>query len=603
MTRKKFDSVRAFKFSKMWDGFMMVKDIMKDHKFLFFMYVFVCFAEVLTLAITPFTIKSLVDSLNTLNSNGGKTFFGTALNWKEWIYVNLAVYGMTVILEFFLDYIGFRSQKIIEVGLRMQALVNLVEIDMSYYSKNRLGETMAKIMGDSNAGAETFMNFIVNFVYTVFLNIFLIASLFLIDVELAAFVTGIFFVLFIITWLVFIYYRRSLIVAMETRLNVDSIMTDKIVNVRLIKATGNENEEVKNFHKLHDYWGKKVNTTIWYGSFINVISVLAGTAIPTLSIAFIVIFRKDDPNVQIASLITSFLMISMMMAWSIQQLPITIRSLTRFCNCCLRLKQIIDPKSILDFTKAKKPIDEIEEIKLEDITFVYPEDDGQKTIIENFNFTFKKGKSYAFVGESGIGKSTISKLLLRLYDPYKGVVKVNGIDLKEIDLSHYLQHVGYVDQEPQILFGTVLENLTYSIKDWTMEQVIEAAKKASFHEFVLKLSDGYDTILGERGFMLSGGQKQRLIIARMFLKNPSLIILDEATSALDNVVEKEIQKSLDELSKGRMTVAIAHRLSTIKNVDEILVLGRNKNIIERGSFTELIKLDGQFAKLYRLGMV
>ncbi|KAF5295331.1 hypothetical protein FQR65_LT19907 [Abscondita terminalis] len=220
------------------------------------------------------------------------------------------------------------------------------------------------------------------------------------------------------------------------------------------------------------------------------------------------------------------------------------------------------------------------DIEFKNIEFNYPEK-PDKLVLPKFNFSFKEGKSYAFVGETGSGKSTIAKLLLRFYDPTSGEIIINkSTNLKDVNLQSYLNHVGYVEQEPQILFGDIYENVKYGKFDATNEEVIEAY--------------GYETILGERGFLLSGGQKQRLVIARIFLKNPKILILDEATSALDNIVEKEIQEKLDVLMKGRTAISIAHRLSTIKNCDEIIVLGANgKGVVQRGTFEQLKNTEGE----------
>ncbi|ARU91388.1 ABC transporter ATP-binding protein [Spiroplasma clarkii] len=272
-----------------------------------------------------------------------------------------------------------------------------------------------------------------------------------------------------------------------------------------------------------------------------------------------------------------------------------------------RLYQIIDSEPRFDahyYNDAAKIVTSLDQdIILKDIVFKYPEDPS-KTVLPAFNFTFKKGKSYAFVGETGSGKSTISKLLLRFYDPTEGQILINGdTNLKDVKLKSYLDLVGYVEQEPQIIFGTVKDNIKYTTPWKTDEEIIAAAKKVNLHDLIMSWPHQYDTILGERGFMLSGGQKQRLVIARMFLKDPQVLILDEATSALDNIVEKEVQAELEKLMVGRTSVSIAHRLSTIKNCDQIIVLAPGQGVVQVGAFDELRNQPGHFKNLYEAGLM
>ncbi|KAJ3636428.1 hypothetical protein Zmor_003951 [Zophobas morio] len=271
-----------------------------------------------------------------------------------------------------------------------------------------------------------------------------------------------------------------------------------------------------------------------------------------------------------------------------------------------RVKEILDRDPKIKTNFEVEPLADIKgTIEFKNVSFKYDDDDEKEPfILENFNFKFEEGKSYAFVGETGVGKSTIAKLLLREYDPTTGDVFVNNDkNLKDINLKSYLDHVGYVEQEPQIIYGTFFDNIRYGSFDATKEECIEAAKKANLFDFINGLPEGFNTTLGERGFILSGGQKQRLVIARMFLRNPKVLILDEATSALDNIVEKEIQGELDKLSNGRTTIVIAHRLSTIRNVDQILVLEKGIGVSQSGTFDELKGKEGRFKKLYEAGLM
>ena len=220
-------------------------------------------------------------------------------------------------------------------------------------------------------------------------------------------------------------------------------------------------------------------------------------------------------------------------------------------------------------------------------------------MLSHISFKVEAGRSVALVGPSGGGKTTICSLLPRFYDITGGSVTVGGQDVRDIKLKDLRRAIGIVQQEVYLFDGSVRDNIAYGDETATDEMIVEAAKRANIHEFIEALPDGYDTYVGERGTRLSGGQKQRISIARIFLKNPPILILDEATSALDNESEEYIQKSLDELSKNRTTITIAHRLSTIRNSDEILVIDDN-GITERGTHEALIEAGGTYAKYYRL---
>ena len=238
------------------------------------------------------------------------------------------------------------------------------------------------------------------------------------------------------------------------------------------------------------------------------------------------------------------------------------------------------------------------EIEFKDVNFSYEDN----KILENVSLKIESGKMLALVGPSGGGKSTFCNLIPRFYDVDSGDIEIDGTSIYDLTLSSLRNNIGVVQQEVFLFTGTIKDNIKYGKQDATDEQIIDAAKRANIHEYIMGLKDGYDTFIGERGVKLSGGQKQRISIARVFLKNPPILILDEATSALDNTTEYLIQKSLEELCRGRTTIVVAHRLSTIKNADEIIVLTEN-GIEERGSHTELIRKSGIYAELNRYAVV
>lgn len=252
-----------------------------------------------------------------------------------------------------------------------------------------------------------------------------------------------------------------------------------------------------------------------------------------------------------------------------------------------------------DIVNPENPIyinDPKGKIELRNVTFQY--DASQSDVLKNFNLLVEPGQKVALVGETGVGKSTVSKLIPRFYDIQKGEVLIDDVNVKDIDIFSLRSNIGHVQQDVYIFFGSIKDNILYGRPEATYDEVIDAAKQANIHEFIMSLDDGYETLVGERGVKLSGGQKQRISIARVFLKNPPILILDEATSSLDNITERLIQKSLDKLSKGRTTIVIAHRLSTIQNSDKILVLSK-EGISEQGTHDELVKQGNYYASLHK----
>ena len=239
------------------------------------------------------------------------------------------------------------------------------------------------------------------------------------------------------------------------------------------------------------------------------------------------------------------------------------------------------------------------DIVFDDVTFGYNADDGSdhRPVIENFTLKINAGETVALVGPSGGGKSTLCNLIPRFYNIKEGSITLDGTDIRDITLSSLRGCIGTVSQSVFLFDGTIRENIAYARPDATDEEIIDAARRANIHEYVTTLEHGYDTEVGERGVKLSGGQRQRIAIARVFLKNPKLLILDEATSALDNITEMQIQSSLEELSRGRTVIVVAHRLSTVKSADTIVVVGEG-GIIEQGSHEELLELGGEYATLY-----
>ena len=262
-----------------------------------------------------------------------------------------------------------------------------------------------------------------------------------------------------------------------------------------------------------------------------------------------------------------------------------------------RFLAVMETEPEIQDSPDAKPLNDVRGlVSFEDVSFHYSDDDT--LVLSNVSFQIPAGKSIALAGPSGSGKTTICSLLPRFYDVSSGRITIDGKDIRDLTLESLRNQIGIVQQDVYLFCGTIKENIAYGKPNASMDEIVDAARKANIHDFIESLPDGYDTFVGERGTRLSGGQKQRISIARVFLKNPPILILDEATSALDNESERWIQQSLDVLAKNRTTITIAHRLSTIQGADEILVIADN-GIAERGTHEELIEKNGIYAHYLR----
>ncbi|PPE04335.1 ABC transporter ATP-binding protein [Entomoplasma ellychniae] len=543
---------------------------------------------------------------NNIPVNG---YWGLSLTTN--IILSISMIALDAVGTYLFNYLSWIFGRKIEVDLRNKILEKLVRQDISYYSDKKIGEILTSVITDTQNVGEGAVNiptsigislsqFIVAFIMT-----FVLAPV-------IAFFGAI--VYFSLLTLYFVFYARTVkkyAVVREVYEEVNGNVTDRIGTVRLIKASGTEDYEKAYFEQQQEI-NYKAHKPAIFNLTLLITTVYAGSmilqfAVPIIAGIYYSVLGNDTAATDFFSNVFPAYIINQanLIATFSGLMGITF-GLAMSGVASIHITELLGSQSIMDPHYYDGVI--VKEIKgdivFKDIEFRYPEKPA-KLILPKFNFTFEEGKSYAFVGETGSGKSTIARLLLRFYDPSNGEIIINkNNNLKDLNLSSYLSHVGYVEQEPQILFGNVFENVKYGKFDATDEQVIEACKKAEIHKLITSWPEGYNTVLGERGFMLSGGQKQRLVIARMILKDPEILILDEATSALDNIVEKEIQAKLNELMKGRTSFTIAHRLSTIKDVDHIIVLGGNgAGIVQQGNFKQLVKVPGHFKNLYEAGLL
>ncbi|AGY41630.1 Lipid A export ATP-binding permease protein MsbA [Mesoplasma florum W37] len=524
------------------------------------------------------------------------------VNFTGLLWIEMGIVIAMAIATFVSQWTAGMLGKKIEVDLRNDLNKKLVSMDMSYYSDKKIGEILTKVVSDTQIIGEQTGIIPITFLNGILTTIAAIIVMSTISGSLTIVLMCVFLTLFLIFFILFIPMKP---IAYKTRKIVTEVngdVTDRINNVKLIKASGTEEYEENRFIEKHIPYFKQSSLMNYYQAIVLSLIFLIINAIETVMIIATVLIYDSN---QVVAVLPGMISASSLMIGPLMSFLRVLVGLTQSNVASKRIGEILEQEPRFDNHFEDKNGVIVEKIKgniyFKDVAFAYPEKPTE-LVLPKFDFTFEQGKSYAFVGTTGAGKSTISKLLLRFYDPTIGQVLINeDIDLKDVVLSSYLDKVGYVEQEPAIFLGNVYDNVRYGRFEATNKQVIAACKKAELHDLIMTWPDGYDTILGERGFMLSGGQKQRLVIARMFLKDPQLLILDEATSALDNIVEKEIQAKLNELMKGRTSVTIAHRLSTIKNVDEILVLAPKQGIVQRGTFNELKKIPGHFKDLYDAG--
>ena len=376
---------------------------------------------------------------------------------------------------------------------------------------------------------------------------------------------------------------------------INAGIESSISGARVAKAFTNEDYELEKFEDgnrqfIHakDYFYRMM---AFFNSGIEFFVGLYHVVVIGLG-GYLIYSSSLDPVVLITFTlyVSSFLSPVKKLANFAEQYILGMAGFTRFC-------EIMDIEPEIKDRPDAKPLTEVKgEIEFRDVSFAY---DNDKTVLSHIDLTVKPGETLALVGPSGSGKTTLCHLIPRFYEIRSGSILIDGTDIRDITLSSLRRNIGIVQQDVFLFAGTVMDNIRYGKTDATDEEVIEAAKLAHIHDEIMQFPEGYASFVGERGIMLSGGQKQRISIARLFLKNPPILILDEATSSLDTVTEAEIQRSFEELAEGRTTIVIAHRLSTVRNADEIIVLDET-GIRERGTHEELLNSDGIYSGLYRI---
>ncbi len=515
---------------------------------------------------------------------------------RTFILMMLAMLGLFILrtlAQWIVTYLGHLTGVHIEADMRAAIFAHMQKLGFSFYDKNRTGLLMSRVTTDlfditelAHHGPED-----------LFISLVTLTGSFIIlwriqkTLALVLMIAVPLIVIFVAT------RRRNMMkVSREVKrrtAGINAEIESSISGIRVAKAFGNEDEEIDKFsHCTNEYVGAK------QGYYRVMAGFFSGTEfmmnLMSLSVICVGSYLIMKNKMDIATLVTFNMYVA-----SVQS---PIRKLTQFTEQFTqgmagfqRFRAIMheDP-DIVDAPDAV-PLDHVDgDIEFKDVSFAY--DEGTGDVLSHINLHIKPGEMLALVGQSGGGKSTLCQLIPRFYEISSGSIALDGTDIRKIKLADLRSNIGIVQQDVFLFAGTILDNIRYGRPSATMEEVVEAAKMAEIHDDIMAMPDGYETIVGERGIMLSGGQKQRVSIARIFLKNPRVLILDEATSALDTATERKIQAAFDRLAKGRTTLVIAHRLSTIKNADEIVVVGEH-GILEKGTHAQLVRQGGIYAEL------
>lgn len=513
---------------------------------------------------------------------------------KALLPVGLAMLFMYIIqglCKYYVSYQGHMMGANMERDMRQQLFDHYEKLSFSYYDQNNSGQMMSKLVSDLFDISEMAHHGPENLFISLIKIIGSFVFLFLINWRLAVPLLALVFFMVLFSYS---QNRRMQATFMDNRQKIGEInssLQDTLAGIRVVQSFANEEIEREKFGRSNENFlhSKDANYRCM-GSFMSGNLFFQGLMyLVTLVFGGWLIARGQ---MEVADLAMYALYIGIFIS-PIQILVELTEMMQKGLSGFRRFLAVVETEpDIVDAPDAKLLENVKGTVEYDKVSFHYSDDDT--LVLSNVSFQIEAGKSVALVGPSGSGKTTICSLLPRFYDVTGGSVRIDGQDIRELTLESLRNQIGLVQQDVYLFCGTIRENIAYGKPGASMEEIEDAARKANIHDFIMSLPDGYDSFVGERGTRLSGGQKQRISIARVFLKNPPILILDEATSALDNESERWIQHSLEELAKNRTTITIAHRLSTIRNADEILVVA-DTGIVERGTHEELLAMNGIYA--------
>ena len=507
----------------------------------------------------------------------------------------IAMYGLKYLCQYFVTSWGHIMGARMESDMRHDLFYHLQRLSFSYYDENNTGEMMSKLVSDlfdiselAHHGPE---NIFISFVKIV--GSFAILLSLNLRMTLILSVVTLFIILFSIRQnmkMRAVFYDNRVKIA-----GVNSSVQDSLSGIRIVKSFANEKIEQKKFDRSNnDFLKSKVRNYTIMGRYQAGNAFFEGLLFTVVLVSGGIFISRGELTV------TDLAVYALYINIFINPIDVLVNFTEQFQKGYAGFKRflsVVETKPEIVDRPGARPIGDVRgDIEFKDVTFRY---EAGRDVLEHIDISIPAGRNVALVGPSGGGKTTICSLLPRFYDVTGGSITIDGQDIRNITLESLRNAIGIVQQDVYLFAGTIRDNIAYGKPGATDEEIVRAAKSANIHDFILSLDDGYDTDVGERGVRLSGGQKQRISIARVFLKNPPILILDEATSALDNESERYIQLSLEKLSKNRTTIVIAHRLSTVRNADEIIVIN-DEGIREKGTHAELIRQNGIYARYYNM---
>jgi len=561
----------------------------KPYKFLFFTDMFCA----IIVSIIDLAFPQILNYLSkNLFTQGSETIL------RALPYIGIGLLGMYIIryfCQYFITSWGHIMGARMEADMRNDLFNHFQKLSFSYYDKNNTGEMMSRLVNDLFDITELAHHGPENIFISILKIVGSFTLLMLLNVKMTLILLAVTAIMLIFSISMNLKMKA---IFMDNRVKIAKVnasLQDSLAGIRVVKSFANEELEKKKFTKRNkEFLYSKARSYKMMGSYHAFNSFFTG-------LLYIVVIVSGGLFIAEGSLaITELAIYILYINIFINPLEVLINFTEQFQKGYAGFKRFMDvldtEPEIVEKPTAVELKDVRGEIEYKNVSFRYNNDFN---VLDKVSIKIKAGKNIALVGPSGGGKTTLCSLLPRFYDVTSGSITIDGVDIRDVTLKSLRKCIGVVQQDVYMFSGSIRDNIAYGKPDATDEEIVEAAKKANIHDFIMSLDEGYDTYVGERGARLSGGQKQRLSIARVFLKNPPILILDEATSALDNESERYIQKSLEELSQNRTTIVIAHRLSTIKNSDEIIVI-TDEGIKERGTHQELLREGGIYAHYYNM---